>query len=432
MTYEQALDYIHSFRRFGKKAGLTKITRLLSLLGEPHKRLSFVHVAGTNGKGSIVAMTASILQAAGYRTGMYISPYVVDFTERMQVNGEYIPPEELARCTALVKPMVDIVTRELEAPSEFEVVTAIGLVWFSERRCDIVCLEVGLGGRLDPTNVIDTPLAAVIANLGLDHTEILGGTLEQIAAEKAGIIKKNATVVCYPSLAAEALAVILEKAAQQGARVVMGNENAAHILRSEVFFTQLEYGGLSITLPLAGAHQVKNLICVLEVIEVLRQKGYAITDAAIQAGIASVRFPARMEMWQGPPRVVIDGAHNPQSVRAFAETAARVTGRRILLYSSLADKDYHAALRVLAPLFDHIYTAAMSCPRAERVEPLYEAARAVNPSCTLCTSLPEALEHAISDAGARGCGEAQGTVFICGSLFLASEVRPLVISRFRT
>ncbi len=421
MTYDEALSYIHSFRRFGKKAGLSKITRLLSLLGDPQKGLQFVHVAGTNGKGSIVSMTASVLRQAGYKTGMFISPFVVDFTERMQINGAYIPPEELARITAIVKEQVDTVTSELDAPSEFEVVTAIALYWFWEQACDIVCLEVGIGGRFDPTNVIDTPAVAVIANIGLDHTAILGDTLEKIAFEKAGIIKPGGTVVCYPSLPHEVMGVIFERAAEQNARVVQGNRNAARLLRDEVFSTTVEYAGLTFTLPLAGAHQINNLICAVEAVGVLQQKGFAVTDDALINGIAATRIPARLEVFRGLPTVVLDGAHNPQGAETAAAVASRVSGRRVLLYSSLADKDYSGALARLAPVFDEVIVTKTEAQNAEDAEVLCKTAQRFTSRCTACKDLAQALALAKERAGS------DGTVFICGSLYLASEVRPLLL-----
>ncbi len=421
MTYNDALSYIHSFRRFGKKAGLSKITRLLELLGDPQKKLTFVHVAGTNGKGSVVSMTASVLRQAGYKTGLFISPFVVDFTERMQINGAYIPPAELARVTAVVKQQVDIVTAELDAPSEFEVVTAVALYWFCEQNCDIVCLEVGIGGRFDPTNVINTPAVAVIANIGLDHTAILGDTLEQIAFEKAGIIKPRGTVVCYPTLPPEVMGVLFERAAAQNARVVQGNRSAARVVRDEVFATVVEYAGLTFTLPLAGAHQISNLICAVHAVLVLRQTGFAVSDAALVMGIATTRIPARMEVFAGSPTVVLDGAHNPQGAETAAAVASRVGTRRVLLYSSLAEKDYRAALTRLAPVFDEIIVTRTQAVNAQDETVLCELARGQGIPCTVCGELTQALSLAKQRAGK------DGTVFVCGSLFLASEVRPLLL-----
>lgn len=422
MTYEQAIDYIHSFRRFGKKAGLTKIARLLELLGSPHKRLRFVHVAGTNGKGSIVSMLSSVLCAAGYKTGLFISPFVVDFTERMQINGTYISQGELARVTALVRAQAQRVARELDAPSEFEVVTAIALYWFCEQGCDIVCLEVGLGGRLDPTNVIDTPDAAVIANIGLDHTSILGHTTERIAFEKAGIIKPGGTAVAYPGLAPDVMAVLYERAAQQNARVVQGSRAAARVLRDEAFASVVEYGGLTYTLPLAGAHQICNLICVAETARVLREQGFAIGDAALTDGVARTRIPARMERFAGAPAVVIDGAHNPQGAAVAAAVAARVPGRRVLLYGALAEKDWKNALAALAPVFDEMVAVQMNVNGALQTGVISEQANKQSIACTPCADAAQALAIAKERAGRHG------TVFVCGSLYLASEVRPLLIT----
>lgn len=421
MTYTQALDYIHSLRRFGKKAGLTKITRLLALLGDPQKKLKFVHVAGTNGKGSTVAMTASVLQAAGYKTGLFISPFVVDFTERMQINGAYIPQQDLARVTERVQKQVEIVSAEMECPSEFEVVTAIGLCWFNEQGCDIVCLEVGLGGRFDPTNVIDRPLVAVICNIGLDHTDILGDTIEKIAFEKCGIIKEGGTVVCYPDLAPEALAVVMQAVAERGGRLTVGNQNAAVVVQDEVFQSVVRYGGLTLTLPLGGRHQVLNLITVLCTVEELKKQGFVVPDEAIIQGISAVRFPARMETLRLNPRIVLDGGHNPQGLKTVAETAARVSGTRVLILGSLGDKDYREGARILTPVFDRVFTVTVHSARGIGAQALCGTVRDYNPSCTPCEDLKQALALAVQAAGEDGC------VFVCGSLFLAAEIRPILL-----
>lgn len=422
MTYPQSLSYIHSLRRFGKKAGLTKITRLLELLGDPQKRLKFVHIAGTNGKGSTAAMTASVLQQAGYKTGLFVSPFVVDFTERIQINGAYIPPQELARVTEIVKQQVEVVTNELDCPSEFEVVTAIGLYWFAEQGCDLVCLEVGLGGRFDPTNAIDRPLVAVITNIGLDHTDILGDTIEKIAFEKCGIIKAGGTVVCYPVLDADALAVILQCVSERGGRLIMGNPNAAVVVRDEIFSSTVRYGDLTLTLPLGGRHQVYNLITVLCVVEELKKQGFAVSDEAIVQGIAAVRFPARLETLHRHPRIVLDGGHNPQGLKTVADTASRVQGTRVLILGSLGDKDYREGARLLAPLFDHVFTVTVHSARGIGAQQLCETVRDYNPACTPCEDLNEAVSLAIKAAGADGC------VFVCGSLFLAAEIRPILMN----
>ena len=290
MNYEQAMEYIHAVQWAGHKPGLTRTRTLLAALGDPHKKLQFVHVAGTNGKGSTAAMLASILRAAGYTTGLFTSPYLERFAERMQVNGVPVPDAEFAAVCEALQPCIAAMD---DPPTEFELVTAAAMLWFRRRGCDVVVLEVGLGGRLDATNVIAAPACAVITNIGLDHTEILGGTLAQIAREKAGILKPGTCAVSYPQTP-EVRAVLHEICAQRGIPLTEADASAIVPLTDSVDGQTFAYRGTEYALPLLGAHQLRNAAVALETVAALRARGWRIPDAAVHAGLAQVRWPVSL------------------------------------------------------------------------------------------------------------------------------------------
>ena len=290
MNYEQAMEYIHAVQWAGHKPGLTRTRTLLAALGDPHKQLRFVHVAGTNGKGSTAAMMASCLQAAGYRVGLYTSPFINRFNERIQINGVQIPDEELVKLVEQVKPAADAME---DVPTEFEIITALGMLYFAQQKCEIVVLEVGLGGTLDSTNVIDAPECAVITALGMDHVKELGPTLADIAAAKAGIIKESCPVVSYGGVP-EADIVIRRAAAEK------------HVELTEVDFSRLKYEGGSLDavefdfdgltdvhLPLIGSYQPRNAALAITALRVMRTHGWNIPENAIRTGLETVSWPGR-------------------------------------------------------------------------------------------------------------------------------------------
>ena len=315
MTIEQAMELIHGVEWRGSRPGLSRVRELLHRLGDPQDGLQFVHIAGTNGKGSTAAMLASILRAAGYTAGLFTSPYLERFAERMQVNGVPVPDAEFAAVCEALQPCIAAMD---DPPTEFELVTAAAMLWFRRRGCDVVVLEVGLGGRLDATNVIAAPACAVITNIGLDHTEILGDTLEQIAREKAGILKPGTRAVSYPQTP-EVRAVLHEICAQRGIPLTEVDAAAIAPLTDGVDGQAFTYRGAEYTLPLLGAHQLRNAAVALETVTALRARGWRIPDAAVRAGLAQVRWPARFELLRRAPWFVLDGGHNPQCIQARQE-----------------------------------------------------------------------------------------------------------------
>jgi len=423
MNYEDALAKISSLLRFGMKPGLERIEKLLELLGNPQDGLKFVHVAGTNGKGSTCALIASVLRKSKYKTGLFISPYVTDFCERMQINGEMIPHSDLTALVEKTFPLVEQLAQNGEVITEFEFITAIALQWFAQNECDIVVLEVGLGGRLDATNVIKTPLVSVITSISLDHTSILGDTVEQIAFEKCGIIKENGITVCYPDQPPQALKVIRETAAARHNRFILADLHSVTQLSANITGTGLEYRGLLINLPFIGEHQVKNAVTALAALEVLKEEDFNIADHSFEAGFSSASFPARLEVLSLSPLVLLDGAHNPDGTAALAAAVKKYLtgGKSVAVMGMLADKDVTAATKNLTGLFSRVITLAPSNPRAMSAQELAEHWQNLGTDSFAADNVAEALQNAFEFAGT------DGAVVICGSLYLAGEVRPRAI-----
>ena len=413
MTGDEAIKYIES-RTASTRLGLFRTRQLLATLDDPHKKLRFVHVAGTNGKGSACAMLSSVLMASGYRTGLYTSPYIKRFNERMQINGVDIPDAELARLTERIIPLVEKMD---DPPSQFEVITAIAMQWFMEKGCDVVVLEVGLGGELDSTNVIDSPAAAVIMNIGLEHTEYLGNTIASVASAKAGIIKPGCPVVCYDS-GSESAEVFRSRCREVGASYIPVDFSGLHRTAQSLDGQSFTLNGESYTIPLLGDHQLKNAAVVLKTVEVLRSRGFSISEAALKDGLCRTRWPARFELLRREPPFVLDGAHNPQCAEALKDGLSCVfPGRRFTMISGiLRDKDADAMLSSLLPFANRVYCVTPDSPRAL---PAGEYARLIEERgvpASVCASVGDALRLALNG------GEA---VLACGSLYMAGEIENL-------
>lgn len=419
MTLEEALHYIHSVCWKGSIPGLERISALLDKMGHPERTLKFVHVTGTNGKGSTCAMLASMLQQAGYKTGLYTSPYIIRFNERIQVNGRQISDEDVCRLTEQIKPLADSI---FEQPTEFEMVTALGFAYFAEQKCDIVVTEVGMGGEFDATNVIPAPEAAVVCNIGLDHTEVLGDTLEKIAATKAGIIKTGCDAVIYresPSVEAvfedrcRELGVSLHKADFDSLHPV------SHSLEGQVF----DWGRFrALHLPLLGAHQLHNAAVALTVATVLQQRGWKLTDDDIRTGLAEVSWPGRFELLRRAPLFIADGGHNPQCIEALVGNIREyLDGRELtVLTGVLGDKDYHCMYGCVAPFVKEFVTITPDNPRAMSAEQLGEYLGQFGRPVTVCGSAELGVKTAIAHAGK------DGVVLCYGSLYMLGDVKAAV------
>lgn len=427
MTTQQAIEALHALPRMGQGTpGLARMQNLCDHLGNPEKELQCIHIAGTNGKGSLAAMTSSILTAAGYKTGLTISPYVVDFRERFQIDGEMIPPRTLAKLTEKVLDAIDAIEAEGgEKPVEFEAVTALAFLWFAREKCDLVVLETGLGGRCDATNVVPHKLVAAITKIGYDHMEVLGDTLDKIAAEKAGIIKEGTVVVNYPDQPAEAMGPILTAAAEAHTSIITPDKDDLTLLRGKRLENRIDYGGYRAALGLPGTHQANHAAMAVEIALALwREFGYDISDDAILQGLADARMPARIEVLRRHPLLLLDGCHNPDGAKMLAATLTRADFEENLVgvLGVLADKDYKDMLSDLAPCFAKIYTVTPNCPRALSAEELQKEAR-FHTDAEAADSVADAIRKAVDYADENNLAG----VVVCGSLYLAAEARPLLL-----
>lgn len=424
MTYAQALAYIHGLHRFGSKPGLERIAALLAGLGHPEARLDFLHVAGTNGKGSVTAMLAAALEEHGLSTGRYTSPYLERWNERISLNGLDIPDADVAALAERVRPVADGVGAALGSPlTEFEVVTAMALDWFASRGAEAVAWETGLGGRFDATNIVQQPLVAVITNIGFDHMDVLGDTLAAIAAEKAGIIKPGRPVVT--GAVGEALEVIADTAARLGsALTTVGPAGGGATVqwapgRAALDGQELDVSGpgwalASLRVPLLGAHQLANAAIA---VAALKQAG--VSDGAIRRGLARVRWPGRLEVLSRAPLVVIDGAHNADGAEALRRAIEGVFHRRpnVLVLGILADKSVEAMVERLVPLADRVICTEPLSPRALPADRLAELVSRWGVPAEAMPAAEGALARGLELAGESGF------LLVTGSLYLVGHAR---------
>lgn len=416
MDYQQARAYLHSFQKFGWLFGrLERISALLAAVGNPHHNLSFLHLAGTNGKGSTAAMCASILQTAGYRVGLFVSPYVRHFEERFQINGEMIPQDELVALVERIVPAIHTVYQNNITITEFEVLTVLGLLYFADpaHPCDVVCLETGLGGGDDATNVIPPPLCSIITSISMDHTAILGDTIAEIASHKAGIIKPQSPCVCYPSQHPDALAVIERRCGQLHSPLILPSLCDLALESTGPYGSTFLYRDARFSLPLPGEHQVQNALSALEAMRLLQRLGYQITTEHLVTGLARVRFPARFQLLSSDPLVIADIAHNKQSMAGLAATLAGIPGKKVFLLGMLAEKDLHGSIALLAEQAKQIICLTPDNPRAISGQALCDIARTYAPACAIddyAVAYHEALRLARQSP--------PSSVVICGSFFV--------------
>ncbi len=439
MTFN-AIEYINTPRWLTSRLGLDRTRELLDRLGRPQDSLRFVHVAGTNGKGSTCAFLSSILVAAGYRTGLFTSPYIETFYERIRVNGENISDDELTWATLRVRDAAEAMEAEGgEHPTEFELMCAVALVHFARVRCDIVVLEVGLGGRLDSTNVIDAPEVAAITSIALDHTDLLGDTIAKIAHEKAGIVKPSSSVVSWPQ-EPSAMEAVRGAARRAGDELIVPDfsllsvgkvENELDARRDSmsqvgVPMRQFSYRGRGYKTRLLGTYQPSNAAMAIEVAGALRARGWDIPDEAVVRGIAETRWPARFEVLPQPEgfaRVVVDGGHNPQGAGVLAASLRDVfPGERpVFLVGILADKDYRHMLEKIASLGSAFVCVTPPNPRALSAGDLACAIREiVDPEneapIVVASGFPDAVRQARVLAGADGLICAFGSLYSIGDV----------------
>ncbi len=409
MTVNECIEYIHQTKWTGSKPGLSRTRELLKALGNPEKKLKFVHVVGTNGKGSASIMLSNILMKAGYSVGTFTSPFIVRFNERVKLNGVDIPDDELVKIVEMIQPVAD---RMADVPTEFEIITAIGMCYFAEKKCDIVILEAGMGGELDSTNVIDAPLVSPFMTIALDHMAILGDTVEKIAAAKAGILKPGTTAVIY----GENADVIIEKCKKLNINYNIPDRNNLKIEKITAEGSVFSYGDFeNIKLKLVGKHQIFNAITVLETVKVLREKGFVISNNNVNDALADVYWPARFEIFGRNPYIIYDGAHNDNGADALRENLSLCFPKKKFIFISgvMRDKDFTSILMKMQPFVKKMYTVVPPNPRALSAEEYAETAR----KCGVDAEPGGEISQELIDKALK-----EGDVLCMGSLYMYSAI----------
>ncbi len=425
MTYEQAVEKIHSLLTFGSRPGLDRMKLFLEKLGNPQDKLKYIHIAGTNGKGSICAMLSSVLVEAGYKTGLFISPYITDFRERIQINNQMISKEILTDAVEKTFPIIEKLRDDGVIITEFEYVNALQFYIHANEKCDIVVLETGMGGLLDCTNTILPPLCSVITTIGLDHTAILGETIEKIAEQKCGIIKP--TSIAVTSKQTEGAMSVIENTCKSKDVVLVKSDSAEiKVVSESLESTVFEYDGIELELHLIGEHQLENAKTALTAIKALCDSGKIIvSQQALQKGISKAVNPARLELMCKKPVVLLDGAHNPNGIEALSRAIEKYlpNQKRLCLMGMLADKDSASSINLLEGLFDEVFTVSVDNPRTLSAEALAEKCKQHFGVVHSFDDTKTALENALKKAKAENT-----PLVICGSLYLAGELRPYLLN----
>lgn len=424
MNNSETLAYLYGLERFGMIFSLENISRLLQILGDPHRTLHVIHVGGTNGKGSVSAMMASVLQEEGYRVGLYTSPHLVSFTERIQINGTEIAWDEVVRLTNLLRSRV----AEEGIPQQFtffDFTTALALYYFSHQEVDVSILEVGLGGRLDSTNIVH-PLITVITNVSKDHFQILGERIEDIAREKAGIVKHGVPLLTGATQP-EIISILKETCREKEAPLSLAGRD---FQGEQTAPRTLDFGGrrwqlTDIKLGVGGPFQIENAIVALGALEALEEKGYRVGEETIYRGLATVRWPGRLELVQQSPQILLDGAHNAAAARSLKEAIQEEFDYHHLymVMGIMQDKEVSAIVETIAPLADLLITSSPHNPRAMSAQRLGEISQDYCSAITVIEDVGESVAYA------RGVANEDDLILVTGSLFTVGEVRDYLMSK---
>ncbi len=420
MNYNEAIEYIHAVSWNKSRPGLSRTIELLRLMGNPQNKLKFVHVVGTNGKGSTAKMLSSILTEAGYKTGLYISPYVLRFNERIQVDGEMIPDDELAVITEYVKDFADSME---DHPTEFEIVTAIGFEYFKRCEADIVVLEAGMGGLLDSTNVIQAPELVIITEIGLDHVGILGSTIEEIAETKSGVIKEGTKVLSF-NTCSESENIIKKACMEKSVPLYNPDFQSIHLLNSSIDGLVVECGEYkNLLVPLTGKYQLRNVAGVLKAIEILKSK-FDISDESIYEGLRKTKWHGRFEKLSSSPLVITDGGHNPQGIRAAVDSFKMHFGteKALIVFGVMADKDVESIISMVSEIADEVIAVTPDNTRAAKSDFLVKvlSEKGIKASDGVCPG--KGMEIALKESNGR-------IVFALGSLYMYPEIKKIFEQR---
>lgn len=427
MNYEEALSYINDKEKFGSRPGLDSIEKLLSLLDNPHKELECIHVSGTNGKGSTVSYMSNILIEEGYKVGVFTSPYIERFNERIAINNKDIEDERLAEITEKIKNAIPKMIEEgFEHPTTFEIVTTIAFMYFKEEKVDYVVLEVGLGGKEDCTNVIDSPLAAVVTTIDYDHIDVLGSTLTEIAYQKAGIIKEDTVVISYPQ-EPEAMKQIELQSEKTKSKLfvcpldnIKIDENTCNGSKFEFLYNDTEYKDIEV--KLLGKYQVYNATMAIYTMMKLRELNkLEVSDESIYKGLKNTRWRGRLELVSDNPRILIDGAHNLQGANVLKDSLEMFDYKRLILgFSVLKDKDYSHIIETLIPLADEVVLTDIQMPRKMDINDMKELVLEYNDNVYVEPDNQKAIDKTIS------LYEDGDLIVFAGSLYLIGNIRRLV------
>ena len=416
MDYKESIEYINSGEWFGQTPGFERVSILLDKLGNPQNGLKFIHVAGTNGKGSCAAMMASVLKAAKYKTGLFTSPYLYRFNERMQINGKQIADDVLADIVTKVRTQADAMDTR---PTVFELITVCAMLWFKQEKCDVVVLEAGLGGKDDATNVIEKPELAVITNIGLDHTAVLGNSVEKIAENKSQIIKPGCACVLY-NQNESVENIVKSRCLETGSKLEIADSSQIEPEFESLEGQSFKYKGNEYALPLLGAHQRKNAAVVIDAVELLNERGWNISQDALEHGLYSVFWPARFEIISEEPYFVLDGGHNPQCAATVVENlGAYFLGmKHIMLVGVLRDKDYETLFKIINLTADEYICVTPESARALPAEELGEHLKKYGKPVTVCAQIDDAVFLARDRAE-----ETKGVACAVGSLYMSGKIR---------
>ncbi len=412
MNFTESVKYIHSLLAFGIKPGLERISMLLTMLDNPQDKLKIIHVAGTNGKGSTSTMISNMLIADGHKTGLFTSPYVIDFCERIQIDGENVDKDIFAECVSKVREKIKELNKQDIIITEFEAITVSALLCFMKAECEYVVLEVGLGGRFDATNVVKRPETVVITSISLDHIAILGDTIEKIAFEKCGIIKENVPVITSVNQHDDALRVIKDTCEKKNCDLVITDPHKTEILDDSIFGTVFSYDGKVYKIRLTGNHQIENTVNAIECAKTL-----GISEIAIAQGIENTRMIARMEIIGENPLVIRDGGHNEGCANALYNFLEKYKVKNInMLIGLMADKDVEGYVEKISPLCKSVVTVTPSNPRALNGELLKEITEKYCEDTKFINNPKEGYKYILSNT------KEDETVLICGSFYMMSDI----------
>lgn len=419
MNREEVISFIDNSKKFGSRLELERIKKLCELLGNPQDRLKFVHIAGTNGKGSTSLYIHNALMDAGYRTGLYTSPFIYEFNERIQVNGVSIPDDKLTEIMSVVAEKVKIMTEEgYEHPTEFELITAAAFLYFEKSECDVVVLEVGLGGTYDATNIIKTPVLSVITSISLDHTDYLGNTVRDVAENKCGIIKEGVPVITYMYQPNDALEVIKRVSKENKSTLKVATEETLIINSMSLMGSEFAYCGELYHTSLVGKYQIYNAITAISAVSLLNDAGFAVSSENIKNALKHAKWPARFEILSHEPLVIADGSHNADGMRAFVETAKSVLDKKpVCVFGMLRDKDYDYCINKLSEITDIVVVTEVDNPRRETVENLAKCAKKYIKNVYSERENKAAVNRALEMAGTNGA------VIALGSLYMMKNIK---------